>query len=227
MTTATATHARPTVVAPIRRRDLGAGALHPLLADRFSPRAFDTDGRRHPGAARPAARGRALGAVGVEHPAGALPRRAPGDDAFDALLAALVPGNQGWARDAAALILVAAEIEDAAGDAAPVGGLRRRAGRRAPDGPGRGARPRGAADGRVRRREPAGAARARDARGGPGRVGVPLAPDAVRPTTPRARSAPLPPPARRAAARRGLTPSLSPAKRGRCAHRDTGRPNSR
>ena len=65
-----------------------------------------------------------------------------GDRAFDALLAALAPGNQAWARDAAALVLVAAETADEEGtprpwatyDAGQAGG--------APHRPGLGARPR-------------------------------------------------------------------------------------
>ena len=116
MTTATANHARPTVVAPrFDAATSGVGALHPLLADRFSPRAFDTDGDVTPeqlGLLLEAARW-APSASNSQPVRFLVGRR--GDDAFAALLAALMPGNQGWARDAAALILVAAETEDAQG----------------------------------------------------------------------------------------------------------------
>lgn len=94
-------------------------ALHPLLADRHSPRAFD-----------PAATVTA-GQLGLLLEAA---RWAPsssntqpwrflagrrGDRAFTALLAALAPGNRSWAGDAGALLLVATETEDAAGAPRP------------------------------------------------------------------------------------------------------------
>jgi nitroreductase len=111
----TATAGRTTVVEPTRE----AAALHPLLAGRSSPRAFDTDAEVTPqqlGLLLEAARW-APSASNTQPARFLVGRR--GDDAFDALLAALMPGNQGWARDAAALVLVAAETEDAEGSPRP------------------------------------------------------------------------------------------------------------
>jgi nitroreductase len=111
VTTATAAPVRPTVVEP----PAAPAALHPLLADRFSPRAFDTAADVSPeqlGLLLEAARW-APSASNTQPARFLVGRR--GDDAYDALLGALMPGNQRWARDAAALILVAAETEDAAG----------------------------------------------------------------------------------------------------------------
>ena len=90
-------------------------ALHPLLADRHSPRAFDPE---------VPITGEQLGllldaARWAPSASNTQPWRflvgCRGDRAFAALLAALAPANQEWARDAAALVLVAAETEDGAG----------------------------------------------------------------------------------------------------------------
>lgn len=103
----------PIVDAPSRE----ASALHPLLADRSSPRAFDTAVEVSPqqlGLLLEAARW-APSASNTQPARFLVGRR--GDATFDALFATLMPGNQSWAGDAAALILVAAETEDAEGAA--------------------------------------------------------------------------------------------------------------
>jgi nitroreductase len=103
---------RPTVVAPARE----AAALHPLLADRTSPRAFATEGdvtAHQLGLLLEAARW-APSASNTQPVRFLVGRR--GDDAFAALLAALMPANQAWARDAAALVLVAAQTVDTDGN---------------------------------------------------------------------------------------------------------------
>ncbi len=93
--------------------------LHPLLAGRHSPRAFDPAATLRPDqldllldAARWAP------SASNTQPWRFLPGRR-GDAAFDALLAALNPANREWARDAAALVLVAAETADADGSPRP------------------------------------------------------------------------------------------------------------
>src|SRR4051794_33352125 len=89
-----------------------APALHDLLAQRRSPRGFSADRpveaeRLHVllEAARwaPSANNSQPWRFGVA-------RR--GEPAFDALAAALAPGNQVWARNAAALVLVATQTVD-------------------------------------------------------------------------------------------------------------------
>jgi nitroreductase len=90
-------------------------ALHPLLADRHSPRAFDatvTITAEELGLLLDAARW-APSAANTQPWRFLAGRR--GDRAFDALFAALNPRNQEWAGDAAALVLVAAETVDAEG----------------------------------------------------------------------------------------------------------------
>jgi nitroreductase len=93
--------------------------LHPLLADRFSPRAFDAGATIPPDeldvlleAARWAP------SASNTQPWRFLAGRR-GEPAFAALLAALNPGNQAWAGDAAALVLVAAETVDENGAQRP------------------------------------------------------------------------------------------------------------
>jgi nitroreductase len=89
--------------------------LHPLLADRFSPRAFDPAAAlapEHLDVLLEAARW-APSASNTQPWRFLAARR--GEPAFDALLAALNPANGEWARDAAALILVAAETVDESG----------------------------------------------------------------------------------------------------------------
>ena len=108
MTTAT--------TAPVAGTTAGQPApLHPLLAGRTSPRAFDTAAEVTPqqlGLLLEAARW-APSASNTQPARFLVGHRR--DDAFAALLAALMPGNRTWAGDAAALILVAAETEDAEG----------------------------------------------------------------------------------------------------------------
>ena len=93
--------------------------LHALLATRRSPRAFAADRsvdddtlRALLEAARwaPSANNSQPWRFGVA-------RR--GEPAFDALRQALAPGNQVWARHAAALILLAAQTTDEAGRSRP------------------------------------------------------------------------------------------------------------
>jgi nitroreductase len=93
--------------------------LHPILANRWSTRGFDT-----------------AHALTAEQSAGLLEaaRWAPsanniqpwrfllanrGESAYDEIFALLNPGNQQWAGAASALILVAAETADAEGNARP------------------------------------------------------------------------------------------------------------
>jgi nitroreductase len=90
-------------------------ALHPLLAERRSPRAFDRDATvtaEHLELLLDAARW-APSASNTQPWRFLAGHR--GDRAFAALLAALTPRNQEWAGDAAALVLVAAETVDAEG----------------------------------------------------------------------------------------------------------------
>jgi nitroreductase len=98
---------RPAVVAP----DPEAAALHPLLAARTSPRAFAPDdvAPQQLGLLLEAARW-APSASNTQPARFLVGRR--GDETFAALLAALMPGNQTWAGEAAALILVAAQTVD-------------------------------------------------------------------------------------------------------------------
>ena len=106
-------------VVPTARPTADVTGLHPLLADRHSPRAFDatvpvtTD---QLGLLFDAARW-APSASNTQPWRFLAGRR--GERAFDALLAALTPGNQAWARDAAALVLVAAETADDEGTPRP------------------------------------------------------------------------------------------------------------
>jgi len=93
--------------------------LHPLLADRRSPRAFD------PSATLDADRldllldaARWAPSASNTQPWRFLAGRR-GDRAFDALLAALRPANREWAHDAAALVLIAAETVDPDGAPRP------------------------------------------------------------------------------------------------------------
>lgn len=92
-----------------------SAGLHPLLADRRSPRAFDATATIRADQLDlllDAARW-APSAANTQPWRFLAGRR--GDRAFDALLTALNPANRDWARDAAALVLVAAETADAEG----------------------------------------------------------------------------------------------------------------
>jgi nitroreductase len=97
----------------------GAASLHPLLAGRRSPRAFDASHELDDAAlaglleaARwaPSANNSQPWRFGVA-------RR--GEPAFDALFDALMPGNQLWASRASALVLVAATDVDSTGRGLP------------------------------------------------------------------------------------------------------------
>ena len=93
-------------------RTVEVAALHPLLAERHSPRAFDASATVTPdqlGLLLDAARW-APSASNTQPWRFLVGRR--GDHAFEALLAALTPANRSWARDAAALVLIAAETAD-------------------------------------------------------------------------------------------------------------------
>jgi nitroreductase len=89
--------------------------LHPLLAGRRSPRAFD--------ASATVGADQLMLLLEAAHWAPSASNTQPwrflagrrGDRTFAALLDALAPGNREWARDAAALVLVAAETVDADG----------------------------------------------------------------------------------------------------------------
>lgn len=83
--------------------------LHPLLAERWSPRGFDTRHRLSDTqvlALLEAARW-APSSVNSQPWRFLVGHR--GDQVFEGLLASLAPGNQAWAGNASALILVAAE----------------------------------------------------------------------------------------------------------------------
>lgn len=93
--------------------------LHPLLAQRWSPRAFD---RRHQvsdeqlSAVLEAARW-APSAANTQPWRFVAARR--GTPTFDAIYAALQPGNQAWAGAASVLLVAAAETRTRAGDDRP------------------------------------------------------------------------------------------------------------
>ena len=91
--------------------------VHPLLAERWSPRGFDRAhqiGDEHVAALLEAARW--APSAGNSQPWRFLVTRR-GEQAHDQLFAALAPGNQAWAGAASALVLVAART--AADDGAP------------------------------------------------------------------------------------------------------------
>ena len=94
-------------------------ALHPLLAARRSSRAFDERHELDEAGLTPlleAARW-APSANNTQPWRFGVARR--GEPAFDALVEALMPGNQVWAARAAALVLVAAADVDSAGRPLP------------------------------------------------------------------------------------------------------------
>jgi nitroreductase len=105
-----------------RRGQMGKTAdtlvpVHPLLAERWSPRGFDRDheiGDDHVAALLEAARW--APSAGNSQPWRFLVTRR-GEDAHNQLFAALNPGNQAWAGAASALVLVAART--AAEDGTP------------------------------------------------------------------------------------------------------------
>lgn len=94
-------------------------ALHPLLAERWSPRAFDEQhrlGEETLTALLEAARW--APSAGNSQPWRFLVGLR-GDEAFGALAAALAPGNRTWAARASALVLVAAVTTDDSGRPRP------------------------------------------------------------------------------------------------------------
>ena len=108
-----------TATAPTPTAAPTTAALHPLLADRHSPRAFDP--------ALPVSAGQLGLLLEAARWAPSASNTQPwrflagrrGERTFDALLAALAPGNRSWAGDAGALVLVAAETVDDRGAARP------------------------------------------------------------------------------------------------------------
>lgn len=90
--------------------------LHPLIADRWSPRALDPDavlGDDQLRALLEAARWAA--SYGDTQPARYLVGRR-GDDTFRRIMGVLIPGNQSWAHAAAALLLGVAVTRNAKGE---------------------------------------------------------------------------------------------------------------
>jgi nitroreductase len=93
--------------------------IHPLLAQRWSPRGFDAEHQLDDQtvlALLEAARW-APSAANSQPWRFLVARR--GEPAFAQLLAVLSPGNQPWAERASALVLVAAEVVDEQGKARP------------------------------------------------------------------------------------------------------------
>jgi nitroreductase len=93
--------------------------IHPLLAQRWSPRGFDAEHQLDDQtvlALIEAARW-APSAANSQPWRFLVARR--GEPAFAQLLAVLSPGNQPWAERASALVLVAAEVVDEKGKARP------------------------------------------------------------------------------------------------------------
>jgi len=93
--------------------------VHPLLAERWSPRGFDRGhqiGDDHVAALLEAARW--APSAGNSQPWRFLVTRR-GEHAHDQLFAALNPGNQAWAGAASALVLVAARTADDDGTPQP------------------------------------------------------------------------------------------------------------
>ena len=97
-------NARPTV-----KSATTAAALHPILAERWSPRGFD--------AGHELTTGQITALLEAPRWAPSANNRQPwrfavtqrGTDAFKAILSSLTPRNQAWAHAASALIVVAAE----------------------------------------------------------------------------------------------------------------------
>lgn len=98
------------------KRAASSVPLHPLIADRWSPRALDPDavvGDDQLRALLEAARWAA--SYGNTQPARYLVGRR-GDDTFRRIMSVLIPGNQSWAHAAAALLLGVAVTRNAKGD---------------------------------------------------------------------------------------------------------------
>lgn len=93
--------------------------LHPLLAERWSPRALDADlvlSDHQLVTLLEAARWSPSAGNSQPWRFGVARR---GEPAYDALFAALAPGNQLWAGTAAALVLMVADLADDAGQERP------------------------------------------------------------------------------------------------------------
>lgn len=93
-----------------------AVSIHDLLAQRWSPRAYDPDARvtdEELAALLEAARW--APSASNHQPRRFIVRRR-GEEGFGRIVAHLVPGNQGWAKDASVLVVGVAELRDAQGD---------------------------------------------------------------------------------------------------------------
>lgn len=116
----TASQLRPSTTAPAVSKAASTSVpLHPLLAERWSPRALDgthelSDAQLT--AMLEAARW-APSASNTQPWRFSTARR--GSRSFDALFETLAPGNQLWAHAASALVVVAAETVDEEGNARP------------------------------------------------------------------------------------------------------------
>src|ERR1700757_3883723 len=107
------------VAAPMRKTASTTVSVHPLLAERWSPRGFDRAhefGDEARAALLEAARW--APSAGNSQPWRFLVTRR-GEDAHDRLFAALAPGNRAWAGTASALVLVAARTVGEDGDPQP------------------------------------------------------------------------------------------------------------
>lgn len=93
--------------------------LHPLLAERWSPRGFDAAHVLDDGDLLPLLEAaRWAPSASNSQPWRFLVARR-GEHAFDQVLEALAPGNRAWAHAAGALVLVSAQTVDDAGQARP------------------------------------------------------------------------------------------------------------
>jgi nitroreductase len=108
-----------TTAATTARTAATAVPLHPLLAERWSPRGFDPAHRLgdEPLTALLEAARWAASASNSQPWRFLVARR--GEPAFDRLAAVLAPGNRTWAPAASALVLVAAQTADDTGQPRP------------------------------------------------------------------------------------------------------------
>jgi nitroreductase len=101
------------------RTAVTSAPLHPLLADRWSPRAFDpTVALTDDQVAALFEAARWAPSAANSQPWRFLPAHRGSAD-FEAIFASLAPGNQAWAGAASALVVVASSTVDGAGDPAP------------------------------------------------------------------------------------------------------------
>lgn len=98
------------------KRAVSSAPLHPLIADRWSPRALDPDAEVTDGQLRAILEAaRWAPSYGDTQPARYLVGRR-GDDTFRRIHGVLVPGNQSWAHAAAVLMLGVAVTRNEKGD---------------------------------------------------------------------------------------------------------------